>query len=82
MKKKRKKCKILIFIFRLYKKKHTYSLSTTNLAIPGKLGHPKILPKNIRNNPFSEIPPITEGDLKKGLYNLIQTGIIPKDMDL
>jgi len=49
---------------------------------PGKLGIPKILPKNIRNNPFSDIPPITEGDLKKGLYNLVQTGIIPKDMDL
>lgn len=67
---------------RIEKKRNTYSLSATNLVRPGKLGIPKILPKNIRNNPFSDIPPITEGDLKKGLYNLVQTGIIPKDMDL
>ena len=41
------------------KKKNTYSLSTTNIK-KGKLGNPMVLPKHIRNNPFADLPPISE----------------------
>jgi hypothetical protein len=42
----------------------------------------RILPKNYRDDPFAEPPPITENDIKDGMYSLLSRGIIPKDVDL
>lgn len=45
--------------------------------------HPKrILPKNFRDDPFAEPPPIDERDIKDGMFNLVNRGIIPKDVDV
>lgn len=49
----------------------------------GKVSHPKrILPKYFRDDPFAEPPPITEDDIADGMLNLLNRGIIPKDVDL
>ena len=42
----------------------------------------RILPAHIRNNPFANPPPITEDDIKCGMYNLVNRRVIPKDVDL
>jgi hypothetical protein len=35
-----------------------------------------------RDDPFAEPPPITEEDIGEGMMNLLNRGIIPKDVDL
>lgn len=48
-----------------------------------KVTHPKrILPKNFRDDPFADPPPITEDDISDGMFSLLNRGIIPKDVDL
>ena len=48
-----------------------------------KVCQPKrILPKNFRNDPFADPPPITENDISDGMYSLLNRGIIPRDVDL
>lgn len=48
-----------------------------------KVAHPKrILPKNFRDDPFADPPPITEDDISDGMFSLLNRGIIPKDVDL
>lgn len=42
----------------------------------------RILPKNFRDDPFADPPPITENDIQDGMYSLLNRGIIPKDVDL
>jgi hypothetical protein len=50
---------------------------------PNKVFQPKrILPKNFRDDPFADPPPITENDIKDGMYSLLSRGIIPRDVDL
>ena len=50
---------------------------------PNKVFQPKrILPKNFRDDPFADPPPITENDIKDGMYSLLNRGIIPRDVDL
>jgi hypothetical protein len=43
---------------------------------------PVILDKRHRNDPFYDIPSVSEGEFKKGLNYLLNKGIIPKDYDL
>ena len=40
------------------------------------------MPKNFRDDPFADPPPITEADIKDGMFSLLNRGIIPKDVDL
>ena len=48
-----------------------------------KVANPKrILPKNFRDDPFADPPPITEDDISDGMFSLLNRGIIPKDVDL
>lgn len=42
----------------------------------------RILPKNFRDDPFADPPPITEKDIEDGMYSLLNRGIIPRDVDL
>jgi hypothetical protein len=42
----------------------------------------RILPKNFRDDPFADPPPITENDIQDGMYSLLNRGVIPKDVDL
>jgi len=42
----------------------------------------RILPKNFRDDPFADPPPITENDIKDGMFSLLNRGIIPRDVDL
>ena len=42
----------------------------------------RILPKHFRDDPFADPPPITENDIKDGMYSLLNRGVIPKDVDL
>lgn len=42
----------------------------------------KILPKNFRDDPFADPPPITEDDIDDGMLSLLNRGIIPRDVDL
>ena len=49
----------------------------------GKVTQPKrILPKKFREDPFADPPPITEDDIGEGMMNLLNRGIIPRDVDL
>lgn len=41
-----------------------------------------MLPPEIRNNPFADGIAITESEIYCGLYNLINKGIVPKDVDI
>lgn len=48
-----------------------------------KVAQPKrILPKNYRDDPFADPPPITEDDIADGMFSLLNRGIIPRDVDL
>lgn len=40
------------------------------------------MPKNFRDDPFADPPPITENDIRDGMYSLLNRGVIPKDVDL
>jgi len=41
------------------------------------------VPPEIRKNPFAdELASIYESDIANGLYNLINKGIVPKDIDI
>lgn len=42
----------------------------------------RILPKNFRDDPFADPPPITENDISDGMFSLLNRGIIPRDVDL
>lgn len=49
----------------------------------GNTAKPKrILPKAFRDDPFADPPPITENDIRDGMYSLLNRGVIPKDVDL
>lgn len=49
----------------------------------GRISKPPIvIPPEIRNNPFAEPMAITEQEIYSGLYNLINKGIVPKDVDI
>lgn len=41
-----------------------------------------MLPPEIRNNPFADAIAITESEIYNGLYNLINKGVVPKDVDI
>ena len=43
---------------------------------------PTILPRQFRDNPQAEPPPITEVDVNSGILSLIHRGLIPKDVDV
>ena len=66
------------------------AISNTELARLGigqikgkKVSEPKrILPKNFRDDPFADPPPITEDDIADGMFSLLNRGIIPRDVDL
>ena len=48
-----------------------------------KVAQPKrILPKYFRDDPFADPPPITQDDIEDGMFNLLNRGIIPRDVDL
>lgn len=49
---------------------------------PAKRTKPTILPKQFRDNPLAEPPPITEKDVESGILSLIHRGLIPKDVDV
>jgi len=50
---------------------------------PNKVFQPKrILPKNFRDDPFADPPPIDESDIKDGMFSLLNRGLIPRDVDL
>ena len=40
------------------------------------------MPKNFRDDPFADPPPITENDIQDGMFSLLNRGVIPKDVDL
>ncbi len=42
----------------------------------------RILPKQFRDDPFADPPPIAESDIADGMYSLLNRGIIPRDVDL
>jgi IQ domain-containing protein H len=42
----------------------------------------RILPKAFRDDPFAEPPPIDQSDINEGMFNLINRGIIPRDVDV
>lgn len=42
----------------------------------------RILPKQFRDDPFADPPPITENDIADGMLSLLNRGIIPRDVDL
>jgi hypothetical protein len=42
----------------------------------------RILPRNFRNDPFADPPPISENDIADGMFSLLNRGIIPRDVDL
>ena len=46
------------------------------------MGKPKVLPKEYRQDPLKDPPPITESDIAKGMINLANTGFIPRDVDM
>jgi hypothetical protein len=46
------------------------------------MGPKRILPKNFRDDPFADPPPITENDIQDGMFSLLNRGIIPRDVDL
>lgn len=43
---------------------------------------PDILPKHIRDNPFAEPLPVSINDISKGVINLMNKGVIGKDVDI
>ncbi|EAR96432.2 IQ calmodulin-binding motif protein (macronuclear) [Tetrahymena thermophila SB210] len=47
-----------------------------------KLHEPRILPKELRENPFALKPIVKEKDLQMGIYELVNKGLIPKDTDI
>lgn len=41
------------------------------------------MPAEIRHNPFADIVPVTDTEIQtKGLYNLMNVGKLPKDVDI
>ena len=40
------------------------------------------MPKHFRDNPFADPPPVDERDLRDGMFNLVNRGIIPRDVDI
>ena len=49
----------------------------------GKTAKPKkILPKEVRENPFCNLPVLMDDDQNLGLINLVNQGLIPKDVDV
>jgi septation ring formation regulator EzrA len=42
----------------------------------------EIIPKHIRDNPFSDPLPVSVNDINKGLFNLLNKGYIAKDVDV
>ena len=40
------------------------------------------MPKQFRDDPFADPPPITENDIHDGMFSLLNRGIIPRDVDL
>ena len=42
----------------------------------------RILPRSIRDDPSAIPPPISEHDINDGMFNLLNRGIIPRDVDV
>ena len=42
----------------------------------------RVLTKDQRHDPFADPPPITDYDLAQGMMNLVNRGMIPKNVDL
>jgi hypothetical protein len=65
-------------------KVHVRNVGKTTYSRPKivRLAQPSILPKQYRDNPLADPPPITEKDIQRGLLDLISKGFIPKDVDL
>ena len=42
----------------------------------------RILPKKFRDDPFAEPPAIHQDDINAGMLNLVNRGIIPRDVDV
>jgi hypothetical protein len=48
-----------------------------------KIHKAKHIPRDIRKgNPFADLPVIRDEDLKDGIYNLVNQGFIPKEVDV
>ena len=48
-----------------------------------KINKAKHIPRDIRKgNPFADLPVIRDEDLKDGIYNLVNQGFIPKEVDV
>jgi hypothetical protein len=48
-----------------------------------RLNAPKrILPKKFRDDPFADAPAIHQSDLNSGMFNLVNRGLIPRDVDV
>jgi len=41
-----------------------------------------VLPKHMREDPFAELPPLEEGEIRHGVYNLLNRGLLPSTIDL
>ena len=40
------------------------------------------MPKKFRDDPFADPPSINEQDINSGMFNLVNRGIIPRDVDV
>lgn len=60
------------------------SMRTTKGTIyHGKTTKPRrVLPREVRENPFCNLPILMDEDLNDGIMSLISQGLIPKDVDV
>lgn len=59
------------------------AVGTQKFKKPKKIERkPDILPRHIRDNPFAEPLPVSINDISKGVINLMNKGIIAKDVDI
>lgn len=62
-------------------KKNTFRIK--GRGIKKKVSRAKFIPKDIRKgNPFADLPVIKDDDLRDGIYNLVNQGFIPKEVDV
>jgi hypothetical protein len=66
----------------------TATMRSTMRSGKGKICHKKttqprkILPRELRENPFCNLPVLMDEDLNSGLLTLLNQGLIPKDVDV
>lgn len=48
----------------------------------GRLYEAKVIPKQIRDNPFAILPKVEEKELQIGLFELLNRRMIPHDADV